>query len=215
MAAPSNPSSGIKVTNSGLFTCRFRVKKQGAETELSGTKLNTSIDFLSRSAVWDYDELARAGFQQGDSCWVSCDVDAGPTNHESSGNFTLWRDAAQLAYTFMGAVWNPSFSGPDSTAAPPPAVVLTNHGGFSCRCRVRTSNGRETQLSHDLSLGSSVEYSFDELVGYGFKEGDDCWVSADIDAGETNHESGRNFTLSWRTQASYSISGGVWNPSWD
>ncbi|RHZ70322.1 hypothetical protein CDV55_107500 [Aspergillus turcosus] len=74
MAAPSN---GISLTNNGAFVCQFHVKTNGKETGLSGHKTN------GQEAAWSYQDLISSGFKDGDNCWVSADITAGKTNHES------------------------------------------------------------------------------------------------------------------------------------
>ncbi|GKZ25589.1 hypothetical protein AbraCBS73388_001231 [Aspergillus brasiliensis] len=89
-------SKGIKIDQNGGFSCRFRVKTNGKETPQSGTKL------LGQQAIWQYDELINLGFHEGDNCWVSVDIDAGRTNHESGGNFILSGSAQMLTYELSG-----------------------------------------------------------------------------------------------------------------
>ena len=49
----------------------------------------------------------------------------------------------------------------------------------------------------------------------GFVEGCSCWVSVDIDGGETNFKSRDNFTLtSANTSVTYRLTGTTLNPSW-
>ncbi|KAK1922642.1 hypothetical protein DB88DRAFT_495810 [Papiliotrema laurentii] len=203
-----DPSFGIHVNNGGGFVCKFRVKTTGKETPQSGSK---SLGF---TATWSYDELLSHGFAEGDNCWVSCDIEAGETNHESGGNFILSNTTTQtLTYVVTGGVWTPSWDGP-SNPAPKYAVRTYISGGVLGRTRVKT-NGKETDQSRLLSSGTWAGWTYEELVGYGFKEGDSCWVSIDIEAGVTNHESGDNFTLTRSgPMASYSLGGSTWTPSW-
>lgn len=50
------------------------------------------------------------GFKEGDSCWVSCDIVLGVTNHGSGANFTLLRDAGGFAhYNLTGGTQTPSW----------------------------------------------------------------------------------------------------------
>ncbi|KIV77827.1 hypothetical protein PV11_09607 [Exophiala sideris] len=100
-------SNGIRLYNEGGFSCRFRVKTGGRDSSQSVTKA------FGDNAVWGYDELIGEGFKEGDNCWVSCDIDAGETNHESGGNFLLVSGAGvRLDYEVTGGVWNPSWNGP-------------------------------------------------------------------------------------------------------
>ncbi|KIY03338.1 uncharacterized protein Z520_00029 [Fonsecaea multimorphosa CBS 102226] len=81
--------------------------------------------------------------------------------------------------------------------------------------RVKTRN-IQTDSSNTINAGGSTYWSYDDLINVGFKEGDSCWVSVDIDGGETNHESGNNFTLAQNWPIlTYGLRGGLWNPSWD
>ncbi|KAK5214636.1 hypothetical protein LTR47_012118, partial [Exophiala xenobiotica] len=93
-------------------------------------------------------------------------------------------------------------------------ITLWDYGGFSTTFRVK-SNGKQTDSSRVVNAASSASWSYDELYNYGFRDGDDCWVSADIEGGVTNHESGQNFTFSNPLNVQYHISGGLWNPSWN
>jgi hypothetical protein len=205
-------SSGIDVWNGGGFTCGFRVKTSGGrETPLSSSK------FIGFDAKWSYDDLIGYGFKEGDNCWVSCDIDAGETNHESAGNFLLVKDAGvTLDYFVTGGVWNPSWDGPSPPKPKegPPAVDITNAAMVLGRVRVK-SNGKETQQSRMLKQWDSAGWTFDELTSFGFQEGDSCWVSVDIEAGTTNHESGDNFTLKkGAAPVEYELRGGTLTPSW-
>ncbi|KAJ4413152.1 hypothetical protein N0V91_000126 [Didymella pomorum] len=202
-------SSGITVHNAGAFNCTFRVKSDGKETPSSTDKATGS------TAVWSFDELTKdSGFKEGDNCWVSCDVNGGVTNHQSGGNFTLSKDTSQMLwYTVNGGTQDPSWSGPDNPSAR--FVVTTiNEGAFSGRVRVKTG-GRQTEQSRDLMAGQEAGWTFDELAGAGFNEGDSCWVSIDVDGGETNHQSRDNFDLHKDGGvARYKVTGGFENPSW-
>jgi hypothetical protein len=201
MAAPSR---GIEVFNDGGFVCQFRVKTNGKETELSGNKA------LAEGARWSYEELIGSGFKEGDNCWVSVDIVAGKTNHESGGNFLLKQDAGViLKYSLSGAVLTPSWDGPIE----PAAVIIHNNGWFIGRMRVKTA-GKDSNQSGLVSQWKGTSWTFSELASQGFKKGDDCWVSVDIEAGKTNHESGDNFTLEKGAAVTYDLTGGVWNPSW-
>lgn len=93
-------------------------------------------------------------------------------------------------------------------------IIINNFGGFSGRMRVKTS-GKETDQSRMVDSAANTNWTYDELTAYGFKEGDSCWVSVDIAAGETNHESGDNFNLQKSApMLTYELRGGIWNPSW-
>lgn len=43
------------------------------------------------------------------SCWVSCDVAGGKTNHESGDNFTLTPDGSGCLYELKGTTLFPSW----------------------------------------------------------------------------------------------------------
>ncbi|KAF3051624.1 hypothetical protein E8E11_007573 [Didymella keratinophila] len=205
---PDN-SLGIKINNSGGFNCTFRVKSNGKQTESSSKKL------MSQTATWTYEELIAAGFRDGDSCWVSCDIEAGVTNHESGNNFILDLNAGEaLTYFIWGTTLNPSWDGPKEW--PPKFAVSTfNDGLFLGKTRIKTS-GKETNQGRLLGKGDFSKWTYDELLSFGFKEGDSCWVSIDIEAGKTNHESGRNFDLhKGGAEVWYTVTGGAQNPSWD
>jgi hypothetical protein len=96
------------------------------------------------------------------------------------------------------------------------SVGLYNWGGFSAQFRVKTS-GRETELSRMVLSGDNTRFEHNDLINAGFKIGDSCWVSADVQAGETNHQSGGNFMFSEGGNlggVTYEIRGGAWTPSW-
>ena len=200
----ANPSSGIEILNEGGFVCQFRVKTNGVQTELGGNKQ------INEGITWSYQDLIAAGLKEGDSCWVSVDVVIGETNHESGGNFTLQQDAGlMLKYIVVGGAATPVWEGPLET----PAVTVINNGLFIGRMRVKT-NGKDSSQSDALVQGKAASWTFTELVSQGFKDGDNCWVSVDVVAGETNHESGDNFNLARGGNVEYNLDGGVWNPSW-
>lgn len=198
------PSSGIRLFNNGGFVCQFRVKTNGKETDLSGKKT------LGTGADWSYEELIGSGFKEGDNCWVSVDIVAGETNHESGGNFLLKQDAARCTYSLSGAVLTPSWDGPIE----PAAIIIYNQGWFIGRMRVKKA-GKDSDQSRPVSQRGVTSWTFRELASQGFNAGDDCWVSVDIEAGKTNHESGDNFTLVDGGEVKYELDGGVWNPSWN
>jgi len=96
-------------------------------------------------------------------------------------------------------------------------IYAWNGGGFVCGFRCKTSNNVQTTLTSDKMIGVDAFWSYDDLIGFGFKEGDSCWVSCDIVAGVTNYESDGNFTLTKdaRFTLSYFVTGGVITTSWD
>jgi hypothetical protein len=152
---------------------------------------------------------------EGDECWVSCDIESGETNHESGKNFILSnRTTHTLEYVVSDGVRNPSWNGP-SDLNPKYAVITYVHGLVLGRTRVKT-NGRQTDQSRLLQMGTEAKWTYEELIGYGFKDGDSCWVSVDIDAGATNHESGDNFTLKSSAPRAmyYELDDGPSTPSW-
>lgn len=95
------------------------------------------------------------------------------------------------------------------------AVTISVWEECSGRTRVKT-DGRETQQVCEGFPGSPLNgWAYEELVHAGFNEGDSCWVSVDIDGGETNHQSEDNFTLKkFAPVARYLLEGGPHNPSW-
>ncbi|CAI6095934.1 unnamed protein product [Clonostachys chloroleuca] len=96
-------SIGIRSRNNGAIICQFRIRTHGTETDLGGRK--AVADFSTCS----YDELIRASFKAGDVCWVSVDIIATVTNHESGSQ----KDAPfTLVYTLFGGTAIPSSTGP-------------------------------------------------------------------------------------------------------
>jgi|TARA_R110002003_G_scaffold37_13_gene2196 hypothetical protein len=94
-------------------------------------------------------------------------------------------------------------------------IRTNNQGGFACDFRVKSNNG-QTGWSGEKSLGGWAEWSYDDLIGAGFKDGDSCWVAVKIQSGQENHESGNNFKLSNNgIHCSYDVTGTTVNPSWN
>lgn len=91
---------------------------------------------------------------------------------------------------------------------------VENRGAFSCWVYVK-SGAHESSHSGLVDGGRDYDFSFDDLVRNGFQNGENCWMSADILGGVTNHQSGDNFTLSnTGFRGNYSLTGGSLNPSW-
>ncbi|KAH8165390.1 hypothetical protein CIB48_g2884 [Xylaria polymorpha] len=85
-ALAQDPSSnGIRVENHGAYSGWVYVKASGKESRHSGL-LNAGQD-----ASFSFEDLYKNGFKVGDNCWMSVDVEAGPSDHESAENFKLGR----------------------------------------------------------------------------------------------------------------------------
>jgi len=100
---PSPYPGNITLQNEGAFVCQFKVKTNDHETDWSGHKN------ASESAVWSYDEMKSFGFNDGDDCWVSCDISAGASDHQSGANFTF-KQGMDVYYSVDGTTFTPSWS---------------------------------------------------------------------------------------------------------
>ncbi|EXL66521.1 hypothetical protein FOPG_17303 [Fusarium oxysporum f. sp. conglutinans race 2 54008] len=97
-------SSGIRVENRAAFSCWVYVKSSAHESEHSGL-LMTGQDYTFLFA-----DLAKNGFQEGENCWMSVDVQAGKTNHESRENFNLAKDGGFMGtYSLTGGTLTPAW----------------------------------------------------------------------------------------------------------
>lgn len=56
-------------------------------------------------------EFASTGINDGASCWVSTNIEAGKTNHESEANFSFQNGGVHCYYAVSGGTLTPSFSG--------------------------------------------------------------------------------------------------------
>lgn len=79
-------------------------------------------------------------------------------------------------------------------------INVRNLTVFPCKFRVK-ADGKETSQSGIVQHRLLTSWSYDELVGQGFKEGDTCWVSLSTDGsdGAPEHESDTKFILSTST----------------
>ena len=92
-------------------------------------------------------------------------------------------------------------------------VQFTNNGAFVCSFNIQWDGG-ETDRTEELQAGQSA---FMDLRPYHKQivHGTSCWARAYIVLGP-NHDSGRNFTFGPADEpVEYTISGSVFDPSFD
>ncbi|WP_437318469.1 hypothetical protein [Sorangium sp. So ce385] len=97
-------------------------------------------------------------------------------------------------------------------------VTVRHWGAFNMSFRVNCVNPdgtwKHSPYSANFAGGFGISKTI-ELTGLGIVDGANCWVTADISGGSSNHESGDNFTYKASGgTANYEMRGGTLTPSW-
>ncbi|OAL32988.1 hypothetical protein AYO22_00073 [Fonsecaea multimorphosa] len=91
---------------------------------------------------------------------------------------------------------------------------IVDESAFGCRVRVVSIQVESPSVS--LIAGSSVAWSFDDLAKMGFQEGAACWVTVDIEGGQTNLATPIKFILvNFGPTLTWVLTGTDAAPSWE
>jgi hypothetical protein len=98
-------SSGIRMVVDGPFAAWMWVLSGSHESTHSGLR------YYNQDYVLSFDDLAKNGFQEGEECWVSADIESGAKDHQSGQNFILAKDGGhQATYQLQGTASFPSWN---------------------------------------------------------------------------------------------------------